>query len=318
MIQYLEKSRDELQILEDWKPDCWVNISPPFSYEELEELSNKLDIPRDFLFDSLDIDERSRYEIEDETKLIVVNTPILSDNDGEYAALYITVPIGIILTEQNIITITSYENPILQLFFNNKVRGFNPHDKALFVLQIMERNVDRFLSCLKDLNVRRNALEQELYEASRNKELKRLLSLEKSLVYFVTALSSNSLLKAKMQRVDLLSIKDDEEKADLLEDIIIDNSQAQEMANIYSNILGGTMEAFGSIISNNLNIIMQRLTLVTIVLMVPTLVASFYGMNVPEKELPLNDVDGSFWILVAISILTSVVLILFFRRQKLF
>ncbi|KGE85577.1 MAG: magnesium transporter CorA family protein [Phaeodactylibacter xiamenensis] len=315
MIRYYTKEDRTLRELEEPQYGCWVNISPPFSHEELEELSQQFDIPLDFLTDSLDIDERSRYEREDDIRLIVVNTPILNEIEEENDAIYITVPIGIILTPDQFITITAYENPVLQLFLDGKVRGFNTNDESAFVLQIMEQNVYRFLTCLKKLNLKRNLIEKELYDSSRNKELKQLLSIEKSLVYFVNSLSANELLKMKMKRTDFLKIRDDEDKSDLFEDIIIDNSQALEMANIYTNILNGTMDAYGSIISNNLNITIRRLTLITIILMVPTLVASFYGMNIP---LPLEGQPYALPIIVAVSISLSLLVTWYFQRKRLF
>ena len=315
MIRYYAKEEGKLKELEEPEVSCWVNISPPFSHEELEEVAMQFDVPLDFLTDSLDIDERSRYEREDDVRLIVVNTPILNEAEEENDAIYITVPIGLIITIEHVITITSYENPVLQLFLDDKVKNFNISDESAFVLQILEQNVYRFLTCLKKLNLKRNLIEQELYDSSRNKELKQLLSIEKSLVYFVNTLSANELLKMKMKRTDFLHIRDDEDKADLFEDIIIDNSQALEMANVYTNILNGTMDAYGSIISNNLNITIRRLTLITIILMVPTLVASFYGMNVP---LPLETKGYAIYIIMSISIVMSLLLVWYFQRKRLF
>lgn len=315
MIQYYKRKGRELVEQRKLTKGCWVNISPPFSFEELEHLSDSHNIPIDFLTDSLDIDERSRFEEEDGVKLIVINTPIINTIEDDSAPLYITVPIGIILTDDYILTISSYENPILQRFLENKIRTFSTEDQSLFVLQLFEQNVLRFLSCVKDLNVRRNVIEQELYSSSRNVELLKLLSIEKSFVYFVTALSSNSLLQVKIQRLDFLGIRNDEMKVDMLEAAIIDLTQAQEMANIYSNILSGTMDAYASIIANNQNVFIQRLTLITIVLMVPTLVASFYGMNV--QHIPFADTDFAFWGVVAFSVLLSIVLVVVFRRNKM-
>ena len=315
MIRYYAKVDGKLRELEEPEVSCWINISPPFSHEELEELAMQFDLPLDFLTDSLDIEERSRYEGEDDVRLIVVNTPILTEPEEENDAIYITVPIGIIMTIEHVITITSYENPVLQLFLDDKVKNFDPADDSFFVLQIMEQNVYRFLTCLKKLNLKRNLIEQELYDSSRNKELKQLLSIEKSLVYFVNTLSANELLKLKMKRTDFLHIREDEDKADLFEDIIIDNSQALEMANVYTNILNGTMDAYGSIISNNLNITIRRLTLITIILMVPTLVASFYGMNVP---LPLEGKRYAVYIIMSLSVGLSLLLAWYFQRKRLF
>lgn len=315
MIQYYAKADRRLKELEEPQVSCWINISPPFSQEELEEVAQRFFIPLDFLIDSLDIDERSRYEKEDDVRLIVVNTPILNQSEEENDAIYITVPIGIILTVDHILTISSFENPVLQLFLDNKVKRFDPSDTSFFVTQILEQTVYRYLNCLKKLNLRRNLIEKELYDSSRNKELKELLSIEKSLVYFMNSLSSNELLKMKMKRTDFLGIRDDEDKSDLFEDIIIDNSQALEMANVYTNILNGTMDAYGSIISNNLNITIRRLTLITIILMVPTLIASFYGMNVP---IPFMNNGFTVYGIVIMSIVSSLLVAWYFQRKRLF
>lgn len=315
MIQYYAKVDRRLKELEEPDVPCWINISPPFSQEELEEIAQRFFIPLDFLTDSLDIDERSRYEKEDDVRLIVVNTPILNESDEENGAIYITVPIGIILTPEYLITITSFENPVLKVFLDNKVKNFDPSDESLFVIQILEQTVYRFLNCLKKLNLKRNLIEKELYDSSRNKELMELLSIEKSLVYFMNSLSSNELLKMKMKRTDFLGIREDEDKSDLFEDIIIDNSQALEMANVYTNILNGTMDAYGSIISNNLNITIRRLTLITIILMVPTLIASFYGMNVP---IPFMNSGITVYVIIIASVFCSLLVAWYFQRKRLF
>lgn len=315
MLRFLTKVDGRLRELAEAEPHCWVNIYPPFSQEELEEVAQRFDLPLDFLTDSLDIDERSRYEREEDIRLIVVNTPVLNSTEEDNDTIFITVPLGIIMTPEHVITITSFENPVIQAFLDDKVRYFNPADEALFVLQLFEQNVYRFLNCLKQLNVKRNLIEQELFDSSRNKELRQLLSIEKSLVYFVNTLSANELLKLKMKRTDFLAIRDDEEKMDLFEDIIIDNSQALEMANVYTNILNGTMDAYGSIISNNLNITIRRLTLITIILMVPTLIASFYGMNV---SLPFERHPYSVYFIISISLVLSLLLAWYFQRKRLF
>ena len=284
--------------------------------EELEEVAQQFDIPLDFLTDPLDIDERSRYEKDEDMKLIILSTPILNPLEEDIDAIFITIPMGIVLTPDHLITISAYENPVLSLFLENKVKNFDPEDEQLFVLQLFEQNVYRFLNCLKQLNQRRNLIEKELYFSSRNQELKYLLSIEKSLVYFASSLSDNELLKMKMKRTDFLGLRDDEDKIELFEDVIIDNSQALQMANMYTNILNGTMDAYGSIISNNLNLTIKRLTTITIILMVPTLVASFLGMNV---TLPVDaEASHTFWLIIVISILSSVVLGWYFQRKNLF
>ena len=315
MIKYYTSERRQLRELDSREPGCWINISPPFTQEELSEVAAEFDIPLDFITDSLDLDERSRYETEDDVRLIVVNTPVENFMEEEIDAYFLTVPIGIILVNGYLLTITAYDNPVLDKFLAQRVKNPDISDHKYFVLQILEQNVLRFLSCLKQLNMKRNLIERELYDSSRNRELRQLLSIEKSLVYFLNSLSANELLKMKMKRSDYLGIRGDEVLTDLFEDIIIDNTQASEMAKVYTEILNGTMDAYTSIISNNLNVVIQRLTLITIILTVPTLVASLYGMNV---DLPFSDSPFAFWMVLIVSSVLSGLLVWYFQRKRLF
>jgi len=314
MISYITVRDKELVELENETGCNWINVFPPFKHGELEMLAQKMNIPIDFLTDSLDIDERSRYEKDEDSTLILVNSPILNEEVKDSEAIYITVPIGIVLTPSYIITICSKENPVIEKFLENKVKGFDPSDTRLFVIQIFEQNVYRFLEYLKKLNLKRNLIEQELYSSSRNSELQQLLRIEKSLVYFVSSLSTNELLKMKMKRTDILKINQEEIYLDLFEDIIIDNSQALEMSNVYTNILSGTMEAYASIVSNNLNVIIHKLTIVTIILLVPSMIASFYGMNL--SYLPLNEFKYSFFIIIMLSLVLGFTVVWYFSRKK--
>lgn len=316
MIQYLLKENGKVIEQDHLQPRCWINIRPPFEPDELNEITDFFELPGDFLTDALDIDERSRYEKEDNARLILVNTPILNEKELENEALYTTAPIGIILTETHIITIAGQENPVIQQFLDSRVKSWSPDQPELMVLRIFEQIVLRFLACLKRLNLKRHLIESELYNSSQSSDLKQLLRIEKSLVYFVSSLSSNELLKMKMKRTDFLRLGNDEDLVDLFEDVIIDNSQALDMANIHTNILNGTMEAYASIISNNLNLFVNRLTIITVVLMLPTLIASFYGMNV--EGLPFDDNPYGFTIIVIMSISLSLVLLVIFRRKNLF
>jgi magnesium transporter len=314
MIKYLSRQSDNSISVEPTEAmSQWVHLYPPFEVGELEELAEQYDVPLDFFTDALDIDERSRYEREENANLILINTPLLNEDGKDSEAIYITFPIGIILVSGIIITISARENPIIEKFLDNKVKNFDPHDRQKFILQIFEQNVYRFLDCLKKLNLKRNLIEEELANSYRSKELQQLLRIEKSLVYFVNSLSANELLKMKMKRTDLLQIRDNEDLTDLFEDIIIDNSQALEMSNVYTNILSSTMEAYASIIGNNMNHFINRLTLITIALMVPTLVASFFGMNVP---LPFADNKYGFWIIIMVSILLIGGMVVFFRTRR--
>lgn len=317
MIKIYKKINAPVEELAYPAPDCWINIYPPFNEENLQKLSKELNIPDDFLMDSIDINEKSRYERDEDVKLLVVNTPIpnTEDNAIDSDSLYITIPVGIVLTSDKIVTISSFPNPLMEWFERTVVKDLNSSDREKFVLKIMERNVAYFTHYLKEINRRIAVIEKELYNTTRNAELGKLLDIQKSLVYFVTDLRANELVMMKMQRTNFLGIRDDEDAEDLIQDIIIDNSQALEMAQVYTNILNGTMDAFGSIISNNLNQVLRLLTSVTIVLMVPTLVASFYGMNV---HLPLEDVPGAFPIVIGISLILSFIIVWLFMRKKWF
>ncbi len=316
MIQFYARVDGHLRQLQQAQSGCWINIHPPFEQSELESFGASKEIPIDYLTDSLDPDERSRYERWDENlKFILIQTPILNPEEEENQPIYITVPIGLMITPDMIITISAHENTILKKFIDGKVKNADPADIRSFVLHILDQNVWSYLDSLKRLNLKRNLIEQELYDSSRNAELKQLLRIEKSLVYFVNSLSANDLVKLKMKRTDFLQISQDEDKADLFEDILIDNNQALDMANRHTNILSGTMEAYASIVSNNLNKFIQRLTVVTIILMVPTLVASFFGMNV---SLPLANKPMAFFYILFVSGLLIVFLIWFFRRKQMF
>jgi magnesium transporter len=314
MITYIGTINGEIEEVNELEQASWVNIHPPFEHGELDSISEKLDVPIDFITDSLDVDERSRYEKEDNFLFILINSPILNDDSKDSEAIYITIPIGIIIKDECLVTICSRENPILDKFYENKVKYFDASDKSLFVLQIFEQNVYRFLECLKKLNLKRNLIEQELYSSSRNSELQQLLRIEKSLVYFVSSLSANELLKMKIKRMDLLKLGEEERYVDLFEDIIIDNSQALEMSNVYTNILGGTMEAYASIVSNNLNVIIHRLTIVTIILLVPSMVASFYGMNL--DYLPFKEYKLAFPLIILSSIFIGIGVVNYFSNKK--
>lgn len=313
MIRYYIKDGKQIEEVNDSSGACWINITPPISTIELESLSESYHIPMDFLVDSLDIDERSRFEKDDDCTLILINTPMVNEDIQEREAIFITVPIGIIHVNDLIITICSKDNPIIKKFIDGNVKNFDPSHRSHFTLKLLEQTVYSFLASLKKLNNRRNVMERELYNSSRNQELKQLLRIEKSLVYFVNSLSANELVKLKMKRIDLLNIEVDSEEADLFEDIIIDNAQALEMSNVYTNILGGTMEAYASIVSNNQNAFIHQLTIVTITLSVPTLVASLYGMNF--KYLPFQNSPYGFYMVILVSILLGIILVWFFRRK---
>jgi magnesium transporter len=313
MIKYYAFEGKQVIPVDELEEASWVHLCSPIEEADRELYAKAFDIPLDFITDSLDINERSRYEIEEEAKFILINTPMINQSHKENEAIYLTVPIGIVLVGDKIITVTSSDHPIIEKIATNGSKNFNPKDQSLFVLHLLEQNTFWFLDCLKKLNLKRNIIEQELYNSSRNEELRQLLKIEKSLVYFVNSLSANDLLMLKMKRIDFLKVRDKDPHEDLFEDIIIDNGQALEMSNVYTNILSGTMEAYASIVSNNLNSFIHRLTIITIILMVPTLVASFYGMNL--EHLPFQDSPYAFYGLIITSVILGIVLIFVLGRK---
>ncbi len=312
MIQYFKNIN--YQTIEIDKPEngAWVNVLPPLKHEEFSELSSGLEIPIDFLTDSLDIDERSRFEEENNVRLIVIKTPTENNSFNESDAYYITIPICIILTHNQIVTVNSFENTAIKKFLNT-FRNRNPEKKNMMVLKVFEKIVQNFMEHLKEINQRRNILEQKLYDASENEQLLQLMRIQKSLVYFVTALRSNEMLLMKLERTNFLALT--EEETEFLNDLIVDNSQALEMANIYANILSSTLDAFASIIANNQNQVLKRLAVITIVLTFPVLIASIFGMNVKSG---FEDSRYAFYIVVFLSLAISLVIGLLFLRKKIF
>ncbi|SHF12369.1 magnesium transporter CorA family protein [Flavisolibacter ginsengisoli] len=312
MIKYFVNTNQKTIEIDKPEKGSWINISPPLRQEEFSELADKLDIPLDFLTDSLDIDERSRYEEEDNVRLIVLKTPTENNSFNESDAYYITIPICIILTHNQIVTVNSFENPAIKRFLNT-LQNRHPDKKNMMVLKIFEKIVQDFMDHLKEINQKRNLLEQQLYVANRNEQLLQLLRIQKSLVYFVTALRSNELLFIKLERTNFLKLS--EEEKEILEDLIIDTSQALEMANIYTNILSSTLDAYASIIANNQNLVLKRLAVITIVLTFPVLIASLFGMNVPSG---FEHSPYAFYIVAVLSLTISILVGWFFLRKKLF
>lgn len=290
---------------------AWINLVQPTERELDSILSEFPDLDPISLKAALDEEERARIEIDNGTTLILVDVPIVEPvNNNVY---YSTIPLGILLVEDTIITVCTKEVPIIEDFVRGRVRGFFTFKKTRFILQLLYKNATYFLQYLKQIDRRSNHIERELHKSMKNKELIQLLELEKSLVFFSTSLKANEIVLERMMRLE--SIKKYPEDEELLEDVIIENKQAIEMANIYSNILSGIMGAFASVISNNLNMVMKFLTSVTIVMAVPTMVASFFGMNVP---VPLEGKPYAFLIVIMISMFLALLSAGLLFRKKMF
>lgn len=291
-------------------PGAWVHLCAP-TEEELAQVAVQLGVDSSLLRAALDEEERSRLDSEDGHMLILVDTPVVDTSANGRGYTYSTLPFGIILTESNLITVCLKETALARAFSDSPVKNFSTKKKNRMTLQLLYRNATLFLFYLREVDKASNRVENELHISMKNKELIQMLGLEKSLVYFSTSLKSNELVLEKLMRADF--VKDYPDDAELLEDVIIENKQAMEMAGIYRDILSGTMDAFASVISNNLNIVMKVLASVTIILTIPSIVFALWGTNVP---LPFEASPYGFWILIVIAAACTALSVLLMFRKK--
>ena len=299
--------KDELQ------PGSWIAMTNPTA-SEIMDIADMYQIDPDHIKAPLDEEERSRIEVEDSYTLILVDIPSIEERSGK--DWFVTIPMGIITTNEVLITVCLEETPVLTSFMDGRVRDFHTFMKTRFILQILYKNATQYLQYLRIIDKKSEVSERKLHQSQKNSELIELLELEKSLVYFTTSLRSNEVVLEKLLRTE--KVKKYPEDTDLLEDVIIENKQAIEMANIYSGILSGTMDAFASVISNNLNIVMKFLATVTIVMSIPTMVASFYGMNVNSHGMPFADSPYGFGIVLVLALLLSLIVAFIFNKKDLF
>ncbi len=285
---------------------CWISVVDP-SPQEVKELIEVYGLDSGFVKSSLDEEESSRIEREDNQTLVIVDTPV-SSVDEDNTLLFYTQPIGIIITESYVFTISLKETRVIDEAVNGSIRNLRPGFKTRFVLQILLRIATLFLIYLKQIDKLSSAAEQELHDAMRNELLMQLLALEKSLVYFSTSLKANEATIEKIFRGRVIKLYDEDQ--DLLEDVLIEMKQAIEMASIYTGILSSMMDGFSSVISNNQNMFMWRLTVITIIMAIPTMVYSFYGMNTVDLPLPFT------WFPSLLSVLLTVIAAVFLFKMK--
>lgn len=311
MIDIFRTTEGALQRLTEITEGCWVAMTNP-SATELMEIAEATGIEVDHLRAPLDEEERARIEVEDNYTVILVDIPYLEKRNDKDR--YVTMPLGIIVAKDYLVTVCLEETPILKCFIDGRVRDFYTYKKTRFILQILYKNASTFLQHLRTIDRKSEEIERKLHISTQNRELIDLLELEKSLVYFTTSLRSNEVVFEKMLKLD--SIKHYPEDEDLLEDLIIENKQAIEMANIYNGILTGIMGTFASIISNNQNLVMKLLAAITIVLSIPTMIASFYGMNF--ANIPGKDNPYGFYFIVLATLILAIIVVFIFRRKKVF
>ncbi|RZN50424.1 magnesium transporter CorA family protein [archaeon] len=310
MLTIYKTEEGKLQRINEFEKGCWIHLLSP-TEEEVAQTCQAYDIPVEFIKDPLDINERPRTESEGIVTLIVLRTPHYSEE--EESVPFSTLPLGIIICESTIITVTVKQNDIVDKIVAGRIKNINTAKKSRFVLQIFYHTALTYLDYLKRINVRLAAIQSELHKSMKNEELIKLLNLEKSLVFFTTALRANELMVERLQRSVFRHVYPEDE--DILEDVIIENRQAIEMANIYTNILSGTMDAYASVISNNLNIVMKFLTSVTIILTLPMIVASLYGMNV---ALPFQNSENAFLYVLFISGVLSLIGVFILQMKRWF
>jgi magnesium transporter len=303
---------NEFKEIKEYVKGSWINMVNP-TEKEIEQVCKNVNMQDQFIRDALDFEEKARIDQEedDDTILFVVDVPIIEKS--EESDIYSTMPLGMILVRDDFfITVSLRKNKIIDDFEKRKIKNFQTFKKSRFIFQILYYNASYFLMYLKQINKETEIAEYILKNSMRNKELLKMLSLEKSLVYFATSLKSNELVMEKTLRGKIIKLYDEDE--DILEDAITENKQAIEMAQIYNNILNGTMDAYASIISNNLNGVMKTLTSITILLAVPTLISSFWGMNV---YLPFQDNPYGFVIMVAIAIIATLLVTLWLSKKDM-
>ncbi len=307
MITILKTTDQGLREIEGLADGSWVNVVDPGA-GEIDQLAERLAIPPDFLTYPLDLDEQARVEREDGALLIIVRVP---EYMGEGVDLpYGTLPLGVILTDHTIVTISRQRCALVEDLAAGRLRGLSTTKRNRFVLQLFLLTAKRYLQHLKEINKKVDYLEDHLQMSLRNREVLDLLKYQKSLTYFTTALKGNELMMARLERGHLFHMYPEDEE--LLDDVQTEIGQAIEMTSIYSGILSQMMDAFASIISNNLNVVMKFLASVTIVLALPTMVASIYGMNI---TLPLADHPYAFGITMATSALICLVVVVIFARK---
>ncbi len=309
-VYTMQSGSRELTAQENICRGCWIDLENP-SDKEIEEVSAVTKISTDMLKAALDEEERARIETEDGNTLIIVDIPVIDDDSDWY--VYSTLPMAIIKNDDYFVTVCLRNTAVISDFVKNRVRGFDVNKKTRFIYQIILQNATKYLYYLKQIDKTSMRVQSALHKSMKNKELIQLLDLEKSLVYFSTSLNSNQIVIDKLRAQNALPHFDDDNE--ILDDAIIENKQAIEMATIYRDIMSGTMDAFASVISNNQNIVMKLLTALTICLTIPTLIASIWGMNV---AVPFAGTTWGFWAVIGIIAVITIPVIIIMIKKRMF
>ena len=307
---YKTSSNDIMEKIDNIEPGCWINIVEP-SEQELLFISKKTQVSLELFNAALDEEGTSRIDVENTNILIIVDVPFT--NIEENSLSYGTFPLGIISNDNYIITISLKKNKVITDFVDGKIKTFYTYKRSRFTLQILNKLTSYFLLYLRQIDKKSQLIHNSIHKSMKNKQLLQLLSLEKSLVYFSTSLKSNELTLEKLLKYDF--IQKYEEDKHLLEDVIIDNKQAIEMAHIYSSVLSSSLEFFAALISNNLNLVMEFLASMTIVLSVPSIIFSLWGTNV---MVPFADDPLGFSIIIIIAMAISILIAIILYKKDMF
>ncbi len=310
MLKIFTNNMEKLKEVKAIVPNSWIELTSP-TEEEIKKVVTETGIEEELLTKLLDDDELPRIEVGNKGILIVIDTPYITDNNHKHK--YNTYPIGLIISENHFITISLKDNQLLSDFKENKIKDLNVNKKIKFVIQILTRLAGLYQKELKDIDDDINSKEKTLYKSTNNKQLVNLLNIEKTLVYFYTSLKANDVVLEKLSRGNLITLYDEDK--DLLEDAIIENKQAIEMATIYREILTSMTDTYATIISNNLNDVMKFLAGITIVFSVPTMIASFLGMNVPLGKAGESSI--SFIIIIVVSFVIAGVIAWILKRKNM-
>lgn len=310
MLNFYKTVDNRILKIDAPEPGCWISVVSP-TEAEVAYLTGDLGVEPDFVRAALDEEESSHIESEEDQTLVIVDYPSAEEQtDENKTLLYTTLPMGIIITRDYVITVCLNDNLTIMDMAEGRVKGLQTSLKTRFLLLTLLRIAARFLIYLKQIDKLSSTTESRLHQSMRNKELIQLLGLEKSLVYFSTSLKSDEVTLEKILRGRIIKLYEEDE--DLLEDVLIEVKQAIEMCNIYSGILSGMMDAFASVISNNLNIVMKVLTAITIVMAIPNMVFSFYGMNVSGLPFPV------WWVPIVISLIIAAIGTLILVKKDMF
>lgn len=300
-------------IISEPTKDCWICMTNP-SEEELEKIQDLYNIDPDDLSAALDEEETSRIDVEDGYTLILIDIPTVEVRNDKNR--YVTIPLGIILLQDSIITVCLEDTPLLNLFTGKRASQFSTHMKSRFIFQILFANAKLYLRYLRSINKQSESLEKSLHDSTENSALIDMMELGKSLLYFTTSLKATDAVLDKLTKTP--TIKRYPEDEELLEDVIVENHQALEMSEIYSGILNGMMDAYASIISNNMNVVQKFIAVATVVLSIPNIVFGAYGMNLALEGMPLARSKYAFLLIIIISVILSYITYLYFQKKKIY